>query len=308
MKFNTGFLKKWFVKGEGETEHVTTSTVVIFGIVPLLFIIYLLMAPVARIVKKDLNSEPMYIISDNLNLRSDKSKNAYVIGNYDYGTEVKVYNTYDDQWAEVSVGRKKGYMSLEYLVPPEIFYLIDGMFGNDLAKKVINKTAYKKAIANYFMNHGYVSDMPDQVKKELYGSQWKNKPVWQLFVLPGNPRYNTYAYGDFNGDKKQDAAFVITNIQTKQNKLIILEVNPTVGNDYGTELFSMDMPENWYYIRRAPRGWKYYVDSVKTRIPLDGILIGSNRDPALNDPTWLLLYDGKQFRLHPQLKETKTRR
>ncbi len=158
------------------------------------------------------------------------------------------------------------------------------------------------------MNHGYVGEMPNQVKKELYGSQWKNKPVWHLFVLSGNQRFNTYAYGDFNGDKKQDAAFVITNAQTKQNKLIVLEVNPSVGNDYGTELFSMDMPEGWYYIRSAHKGWKYYVDSVKMRIPLDGILIGSNRDQALNDPVWLLLFDGKQFRLHAQPEESRSRR
>ncbi len=304
-------LKFDFFKGKSERtherEHVSSGEVIIFGIIPLLFIMYLLLAPVYKIVNKNLKAKPMFIISDNLNLRSDKKPNAYVIGNYDYGTEVKVYNTFDNQWAEVSVGKKKGYMSLEYLVNPEIFYLIDGMFGNSLAQKVVNKTSYKKAIANYFLQHGIVSNMPDQIKVQLYGHKGKDKPVWQLFVLPGRPKFNSYCYGDFNGDKKQDAAFVITNKETKQNRLIILSVN-NINGQYGSTLFSMDFPDNWYYIRLAPRGYRFIIDSVKTRIPIDGILIGSNRDPALHDPLRLLLYDGQQFRIYDQSVPVKKKK
>ncbi len=302
MKTKISFFKDFSRKlkaGKKQKDHVSTVTVIIFGLVPILFIIYLLLGPIIKVVQKDLNATTMYIISDNLNLRSDRSSNAYVIGNYDYGTQVKVYQTFDNKWAEVAVGRKKGYMSLEYLVSPEIFYLIDGMFGNDLAKKVINKTIYKKAIANYLLQNGYVSDVPDEIKVELYGRKGKNKPVWQIFVLPGNPRYNSYCYGDFNGDKKQDAAFIITNKKTKQNRLIILNINK-VGLDYGSTLFSMDMKDNWYYIRLAPKGTKYYIGNEKKRLPIDGILIGSNRDPALHDPVRLLLYDGQHFRIYPQ--------
>ncbi len=292
------FLKNIFHKND-EKNHASTVTVVVFGIVPILFIIYLLLAPVVRVVQKDLKAQTMYIISDNLNLRSDKSPNAYVIGNYDYGTPVKVYNIYDGQWAEVSVGRKKGYMSLEYLVPPKIFYLIDGLFGNDLAKKVIRKTAYKKAIANYFLQNGLVTKMPEKVKIQLYGRKAKDKPAWQLFVLPGNPKFNSYAYGDFNGDKKTDAAFVITNLDTKQNRLIVLSIN-TVGQNYGQTLYEKDLKHNWLYIRLARKGWRYYVNGQKVRLPLDGLLIGSNRDTALHDTTKLLLYDGQEFKLYPQ--------
>ncbi len=298
MKLFKNFFNKIKIK-RSKKEHVSTTTIIVFGLVPFLFIVYLLLGPVIRVVKKDLNATPMFIISDNLNLRSDRSSNAYVIGNYDYGTEVKVYNTYDNKWAEVAVGRKKGYMSLKYLVPPEIFYLIDGLFGNEQAKKAIKKTAYKKAIANYFLQNGLVSDMPDQIKIQLYGRKSRNKPVWQLFVLSGNPKFNSYCYGDFNGDKKPDAAFVITNKKTMQNRLIILSIN-NVGQDYGTTLFSMDFKDNWYYIRLAPKGSEYYVNGEKIKIPIDGILIGSNRDPALHDPLRLLLYDGKKFRIYNQ--------
>ncbi len=298
MSLTKDFLKNIF-SPKREKNHASTATVVIFGIVPILFIIYLLLAPVVRIVQKDFKAKTMYIISDNLNLRSDRSPNAYVIGNYDYGTPVKVYNIYDNKWAEVAVGRKKGYMSLEYLVPPKIFYLIDGLFGNELAKKVIRKTAYKKAIANYFLTNGLVTKMPDDVKKQLYGRKAKNKPTWQLFVLPGKPKFNSYAYGDFNGDNKTDAAFVITNLKNKQNRLIILSIN-NVGQNYGQTLYSKDLSHNWYYIRLAHKGWKYYINGQKTRIPLDGLLIGSNRDTALHDTTKLLLYDGQEFKLYPQ--------
>ncbi len=299
MKFKIKeFFNKLFLDKSG--DHVNTPTVIIFGIVPVLFIIYLLLAPVARVIQQDLKAEPMYIISENLNLRSEKSKNAYVIGNYDYGTRVKVYQTYNNKWALVVVGRKKGYMSLEYLVPPKIFYLIDGIFGNELAKKVVTQTAFKKALASYFLQKGYLSDMPNDIKRELYGRKWKNHSVWQFFVLPGRPYFNTYAYGDFNGDKKQDAAFVITNKTNKQNRLVILSINEFDKDNYGTELFAMDMPENWFYIRLAPKGRRYMLDTARVRIPVDGLLIGSNRDASLNDPVWLLLFDGKKFKLYKQ--------
>ncbi len=303
MSSNINFFKDLLKKlssGRKKRENVSTASVVFFGIVPFLFIVYLLLGPVIRVIKRDLNAKPMYIISDNLNLRSDKSKNAYVIGNYDYGTEVKVYETYDNQWAEVAVGRKKGYMSLEYLVPPEIFYLIDGMFGNELAKKTISKTIYKKAIANYFLQQGYVSDMPDEIKRELYGAKGKNKPVWQIYVLPGHPKFNSYAFGDFNGDKKLDAAFVITNKQAGKNKLIVFDFSSIGEQQYGKLIFSMDLDAPWFYIRTARKGSQYYIDGEKKRLPIDGILIGTNRDPALKDPVTLVLFDGRRFRLYRQ--------
>ena len=283
-------------------NHVTNGTIIIFGLAPFLFIVYLLLGPVIRVIKKDIKSEPMYIISDNLNLRSETSPNAYIIGNFNYGTEVKVYNTYDNLWAEVTIGKKKGYMSLEYLVPQKIFYLIDGMFGNELAKKALKKTAYKKALANYFLNNQLVSDIPEDIKVDLYGKKAKNKTPWQFFVLPGKKQFNSYCYGDFNGDKKRDVAFIITNLKTKQNRLIVLSINE-FSQDYGTTLFSMDLKDNWYYIRLAPKNYKFYIDGELKPLPIDGILIGSNRDPQLQDPVQLLLYDGEKFKLHKQPKK-----
>ncbi len=304
MKLNIDVLKDFFLKIKEKffvkDGYARTSSVVIFGLVPILFIIYLLMGPVIKVVKKDINAEPMFIISENLNLRSDKSQNAYVIGNYDYGTEVKVYNTFDNKWAEVAVGRKKGYMSLEYLVSPEMFYLIDGMFGNDLAQKMISKTIYKKAIANYYIQQGYTSDMPEEIKKELYGHKWKNKETWQIFAIEGKPKFNSVAFGDFNGDRKTDIAVVLTNKKSKKNKLVVLSVANNTGDSFGQTLFSMDLPESWYYIRTAPKGAKYIINGQPKNIPIDGILVGSNRDPSLKDPQELVLFDGKQFKIYKQ--------
>jgi uncharacterized protein YgiM (DUF1202 family) len=273
---------------------------VFWGVVPFLFVLFLFLGPVVKIIHKDLNSTQMYIISESLNIRSDKSKDAYVIGTYKYGTQVNVYSIYQNKWAEVSIGKKKGYMSVEYLVSPETFYLIDGMFGNKIAKENITQTAYKKAIATYLSENGYISDMPDDIKRQLYGRKAKHMQVWQIFGLPSSSLYNSFAYGDFNGDRKTDAAFVIRNKDTEKTKLIILNINTLSTHKFGNLLYSMDLPENWYYIKLAPRGTKYKIGGKNQVLPIDGLLIGSNRAPGLKDPVNLLLFDGEKFQLYLQ--------
>ena len=141
----------------------------LFGIIPFIFIVYLLLGPVIKVIQKDLSSQKMIVISEELNIRSDKKKSSYVIGSYPYGTEVIVYEVFDNDWAEVSIGDKKGYMSFEYLVLPETFYIIDGMYGNENAKEMISSTKYRIAISTYLKNNNFTSKIPITEREKLYG-------------------------------------------------------------------------------------------------------------------------------------------
>jgi len=164
------------------------SGAVFIGILPFIFVVYLLLTPIIQVVKKDYSSKKMRIISETLKIRSEKESKSYIIGVYDYGTEVTVHEIFKNSWAEVSVGDVKGYMSLEFLVSPEQFYLIDGMYGNDNAKKYIKKTKYRKAIASYLQKAGYITNISKKTQEKLYNND-KKREVWQLFAENNNLKY-----------------------------------------------------------------------------------------------------------------------
>jgi len=279
--------KAWFVSG------------LLFGIIPFLFIVYLLLGPLVKVIKKDFSSETMIIISENLNIRSDKVKNSYVIGSYPFGTKVQVYQVFDNNWAEVSIGDKKGYMSFEYLVLPETFYIIEGMFGNENAKKLIASTKYRIAISNYLKANNYTSKIPKNEREKLYGKD-AEKEVWQIFAEPSKSEFNSFCYGDYNGDKDRDAAFILTNIKTGKRKLIILEINTFIPGKYGNLLDSRDLSEDYLFVKNIPKRRKMIVNDSLQRIQTDGILIGTNRSESFNDIDTLMLYNGREFDYFPQ--------
>ncbi len=280
-------------------SQVLFVSAALFGILPFLFIVYLLLGPMVRVIKKDFSSETMMTISEKLRIRSDKDKNSYVIGSYPFGTEVKVYQVFDNNWAEVSVGNKKGYMSFEYLVLPETFYIIEGMFGNENAKKLIASTKYRIAISNYLKANNYTSKIPKSEREKLYGKDAK-KEAWQIFAEPSKSEFNSFCYGDYNGDKDRDAAFILTNIKTGKRKLIILEVNAFIPGKYGNLLDSRDLNEDYLFVKNVPKGKKMIVNDSLQRIQTDGILIGTNRSGSFNDVDTLMLYNGREFDYFPQ--------
>jgi len=277
------------------------SGAVFIGILPFIFVVYLLLTPIIQVIKKDYSSKKMRIISETLKIRSEKESKSYVIGAYKYGTEVTVHETFKNSWAEVSVGDIQGYMSLEFLVSPEQFYLIDGMYGNDNAKKYIKKTKYRKAIASYLQKVGYITDISKKTQEKLYNDN-KRREVWQLFAENSNLRYNTFCYGDFNGDNINDAAYIIKNINTGERKLIILDLKLDIPGEYSKLIHSETLNNSWDYIRTAYKNQEYIINTKKEKIKVAGIIKGSNREESFSDNDILLLYDGKK--VNSYLQET----
>ncbi len=290
------FFKK--IKNKTKTQLVFVSGL-LFGIIPFLFIVYLLLGPLVRVIKKDFSSEKMIVISETLNIRSDKGKNSYVIGSYPFGTEVNVYQIFDNNWAEVSVGDKKGYMSFEYLVLPETFYIIEGMFGNKNAKKLIASTKYRIAVSNYLKANNFTSKISKNEREKLYG-KGTDKEMWQIFAESPKSEFNSFCYGDYNGDKKRDAAFILTNIKNGKRKLIILEINKDTPGRYGNLLDSKDLNEDYLFVKNIPKRTKMIVNDSLQRIDIDGILIGTNRSKTFNDIDTLMIYNGREFDYFPQ--------
>jgi hypothetical protein len=300
---------KWFKKISAR-EHAPEGSIkrkvvfiggILFGIIPFIFIVYLLLGPVIRVIQKDLNSVKMVIISENLNIRSDKEKNSYVIGTYPFGTEVNVYEVYDNNWAEVSIGDKKGYMSFEYLVLPESFHIINGMFGNDNAKNLISGTIYRNAISAYLQKNNFTTKIPKDEREKLYG-KGDTKEAWQIFAEEAKAEFNTFCYGDYNGDKKNDAAFIITQLKTGKRKLIVLNIDMGISEKYGELITFKDMEEEYHFVKHVPKNTKMVIKGELQKTGIDCILIGTNRDKNLNDIYELMLFNGKTFEFHKQIK------
>lgn len=283
--------------------HLTRSkfnTVVVFvGVLPFFFLVYLLLGPVVRVIHEDYTGEAMQIISENLKVRSDKTNRAYVIGQYDYGTEVKVHEIFENRWAEVTVEDVRGYMALEYLVSPEQFYLIDGMYGNDYAKDAVRKTKYRKAIASYLSENRYATDIPKKVQKKLYGASEKRER-WQFFAESPRSEYNTYCYGDFDGVGSDNAAYILSNIDTGERRLIVLDLDVEIPGKYSKLIYSETLDNTWLFMKTAEKRHFFIKDGERQRMSIDGILFGSNRDASLGDMEVLLLFSGETFEKHPQ--------
>jgi len=285
------FKKKDNTSLKNKVGFVSAST---FGLIAFIFIAYLLLGELISVIKKDFSSETMMVVSEKLNIRSDKDKNAYVIGSYPFGTEVEVYNVFDNNWAEVSIKDKKGYMSFEFLVLPENFYLIEGMFGNENAQNLIKSVKYRKAISNYLKNNGFTSKISKNEREKLYGKD-DNKEVWQIFAENKKSEFNTFCFGDYNGDKNKDAAFIITNIETGNRKLIILNIQTKISKKYGKLITSKNLDKDFLFIKHIPKRTKMIINDSLQRISADAILIGTNRERNFNDTPELMLYNGKTF-------------
>ena len=284
---------------------------IFLGLIPLLFLLYLLLAPLLSLMSKDLKATEMYVISDGVNVRAKPQTQALKMGRISYGTKLKVYNI-QDNWAEVLIQEQgTGFVSSDYIAKPKTFYMLEGLFGDELSKKRLTKTKYRLAVLRYIEEKGYITKIPDEYKEEFDDDEL-NKEVYQIFSEPSKAMYNSITYGDFDGDYIQDLAVVLKNPDTEKKFLVIISFDKNNPLNKSKAIYEQELEAPWLFIRRAVKGSRWYltdkikealdegVPPVKAKIKIDGIIIGSNRNRNLNDPINLLLYNGETFELHLQ--------
>lgn len=283
---------------------------IFLGLIPLLFILYLVLGPVLSVMTKDLKAKEMYVISDGVNVRAKPETKALKMGRITYGTKLLVYNI-EGNWAEVLIEGQKGFVFKNYIAEPRIFYMLEGLFGDDRSKKRITRTQYRLAIIRYLNEKAYITKIPDDYKKE-FDDEELNKETYQIFSEPSKAMYNSSAIGDFDGDYVQDAAFVLKNPDTDKKILLIFSFDKNDPVNKSKVIYENELEAPWFFIRRAVKGSRWYQNDdvakaleedkkpYKTKIKIDGIAIGSNRNRNLNDPVYLLLYNGEAFELHEQ--------
>ena len=200
----------------------------------------------------------------------------------------------------------KGYVSREFIADPETYFFIEGLFGDKRSVKKLPSTKYKLALKRYLESKDYSSYIPEDVQHELYG-ETQDKEVYQIFTEPSGSRFNSTVFADFDGDFRNDAAFVLKNQIEDKNVLVIISFDKNDPLNMSKVIHEQELEQPWFYIRKAPKGYRYFVknDEKKEKLPLNGLLIGSNRSRKLNDPQFLLLYNGEMFESFKQPQKKK---
>jgi hypothetical protein len=280
----------------------------LLGAIPLIFILYLVLGPVLHILTKDLNAKEMYVISEYVNVRATSDINSLKMGKVEYGTKLLVYEIKED-FAEVLIEGQKGFVSSEFIADPAIFYSIDGLFGDDKAENMLTNTKYKLALIRYLDNKGYMSNIPDEIQTKIYGAK-QNKEVYQIFTEPRGSQFNSSVIADFDGDFKSDAAFIIKNTNSDKKKLVIFSFDDKEPLKNSKVIYESEIDKPWNFIKLAKKGLKYQMvnnksEPEKVKIPVNGLIMGSNRAKDLNDPEFLIIYNGQKFETIEQKEVVK---
>ena len=283
----------------------------LLGAIPLLFILYLVLGPVLHILSKDLSAKEMYVISEFVNVRATSDINSLKMGKAQYGTKLLVYDIKKD-FAEVLIDGQKGFVSSEFIADPSTYFSIEGLFGDNHAESLITSTKYKLGLLRYLESKGYISNIPEEIKNKQSGDQSK-KEAYQIFIEPRGSHFNASVFSDFDGDFQNEAAFVLKNVNSDKKILVILWFDKKDPLKLSKAIYETEL-KPWYFIKLAKKGTKYQLGSEvvvkgkkpeKFKIPVNGLIIGSNRSKDINDPEYLLLYNGDKFEMHDIVKEEK---
>lgn len=128
------------------------------------------------------------------------------MGTIPYGTELVVYSD-DGEWAYVKANGEKGYVASDYLLNAEDFALLNGVWGNEDAKEVVETSRCRLAILNYLKSNNLKTG---ETGWQLFAKQKEMKPNSVLFPSL-NDGYGNYA----------KFAFILKNNVTGQRKLIL---------------------------------------------------------------------------------------
>jgi hypothetical protein len=270
----------------------------VLGGIPLLFVLYLVLGPILDILTKDISAKDMYVISEDVNVRSTSDINSLKMGSLTYGEKVLVYEIKDD-WAEVLVGDRKVFLASEFLVEPEVYYTIEGIFADDRAEKLVKYSKYKMALYQYFKSKGFGSEISDDIKKKYFKTATE-KEIYQLICEPKGSLYNSAVFADFDGNFSQDAAFVLKHKGSEDKFLVIFSFDKDDPLTKSKVIYEGALDESWMSIKLAKKGTSFPIEDesdkkAKLKLPVNGLLIGSNRSKSLNDPVSVFYYDGKNF-------------
>ena len=164
----------------------------------------------------------------NLNLRSSKMSGSDYnkLTSVPYGGELITYSM-DGEWADVKYVKPdgsestKGYAASPYLVDKRDFYLLNSILGDNESREILATAKVRKALLDYFKDHGYVGKLSQELMNEVGLSGGKDSQ-WQVFFPHGDKKPNEVVFKRLvNPDSKfTDMALIIKNINSGNRKLL----------------------------------------------------------------------------------------
>jgi hypothetical protein len=280
----------------------------ILGGIPILFILYLVIGPILDILSKDIKAKEMFVVSEFVNVRATSDINSLKMGKLEYGTQVLVYEIKED-WAEVLVDRQKVFCSSKFLVEPAVYYSIEGFFGDERSSKLINSSKYRLALFRYYESKGITGEMPEDIQKKFFKDSVQ-KECYQIFSEPKGSAFNSTCFADFDGDHNQDAAFLLKHKNSDKKIMLIISFDSKDPLEQSNTIFEYELDKPWMFIKLAKKGSKFDISKEgekgeNVKIPVNGILIGSNRSKELKDPSLLLYYNGQKFEIYHLAEKIK---
>ena len=149
--------------------------------------------------KRDAEAPRYYVMAQNLNMRSTPEFEAEYnkIASFPYGTEIIVYDSLKTgikpylygKYAPVDAKGKvmkdkvvEGYLSYSFMANKADFFLLNSIFGNEDARKMLSEARYKKALLNYFkQNHFRGNLSAEQIREYGISNNLSNAERWQVF-------------------------------------------------------------------------------------------------------------------------------
>ena len=176
---------------------------------------------------KDNAAPHSYVFATNLFLRSSKEANTdnNLLGTMPYGTELVTYSD-DGEWAYVKANGQKGYVASDYLLSTEDFALLNGVWGNEEAKEMVETSKYRLAVLDYLKSNHLQT----------------GSTGWQLYAKQKEMKPNSVLYPLLNNGKSKDTgfAFILKDNVTGKRKLILYAFEE---NDIPVFRYAEDAPE-----------------------------------------------------------------
>ena len=183
-----------------------------------------------------------YNIAEGLNLRSstDSKTKSNIITSLPYGSKLLMLNN-TSTWCQVKAvtdnGKQTGYVSSDYILNESDYLLMDGIFGNDDARKMVREARCRKALLQYFKEHNYRGDLNNDAYETLGLSKASDsRQIWQLSCYSKNSSSNSVFFGRVCNKKSkyEDMAVVLKRYQNDlsiDQKLVLFYFDDT-GKPY----------------------------------------------------------------------------
>ena len=163
---------------------------------------------------EDSQYEHYYTYANSLILRSSAVKlkdNSNKVASLPYGTELLMVN-HGSTWSEVKAkttdGKQEGFVSSDYILSQSDYFLLDGIFANQEARKQVDDSKYRDALLKYYKEQNYRGDISDDAYKAMGRDRASDKrQIWQLTGYSTNK--SIYKTKQYNPQSKYDDLVVV---------------------------------------------------------------------------------------------------